>query len=64
MKKLEKKSEFGSGRIARWIERLQNFNFKISYKKGTQLIGSDALIRWALFLEAEITEKDIEKIVM
>ena len=39
------KTEFGSPRIQRWMERLSKFNFKVKYVKGEELIQADALSR-------------------
>jgi hypothetical protein len=42
---IKTKKEFGSGRIKRWFERLERFDFEIKYRSGKDLIGPDALSR-------------------
>jgi hypothetical protein len=37
------KSFLESGRIKRWMERIQNYSFKVEYHKGEQMADVDAL---------------------
>jgi hypothetical protein len=39
------KSFMESGRIKRWMERIQNYSFKVEYHKGEQMADVDALSR-------------------
>jgi hypothetical protein len=45
IEEIHKKREFGSPRIQRWLERLGRFSFDPVYRKGKELITSDALSR-------------------
>jgi hypothetical protein len=42
---IRSKAEFGNNRINRWVEKIQNYDFSIQYKKGEELIDADALSR-------------------
>ncbi|KAI5153777.1 hypothetical protein ENBRE01_3245, partial [Enteropsectra breve] len=42
---IRKKNEFGNKRMARWIERIQDYDFSIKYRKGEEMITADALSR-------------------
>ncbi|KAI5178984.1 hypothetical protein PAEPH01_2586, partial [Pancytospora epiphaga] len=42
---LKTKEDFGNPRIARWIERIQHFNFTIEYRDGDEMYEADALLR-------------------
>ncbi|KAI5152345.1 hypothetical protein ENBRE01_2758 [Enteropsectra breve] len=45
LESIKKKSEFGNKRMARWIERIQEYDFDITYKKGETVVSADALSR-------------------
>ncbi|MGL5709134.1 MAG: reverse transcriptase domain-containing protein, partial [Aeromonas sp.] len=45
MIELKKKLEFGSNRIYRWFQRLENFQFVVKYREGVKMVASDALSR-------------------
>lgn len=58
---IKTKSEFGSPRIQRWFSRLEQFNFDIKYRKGSEMVSADALSR-AFFAEnEELKDKSILK---
>ncbi|KAF9747729.1 Retrovirus-related Pol polyprotein from transposon, partial [Nosema granulosis] len=40
---IKTKVEFGSARIQRWFKRFEKFNFDVEYRKGVEMITSDAL---------------------
>lgn len=42
---LKDKYDFGNNRIARWIDKLQEYDFEIIYKKGEELASADAMSR-------------------
>ncbi|KAF9747730.1 Retrovirus-related Pol polyprotein from transposon, partial [Nosema granulosis] len=42
---IKTKVEFGSARIQRWFQRFEKFNFDVEYRKGVEMITSDALSR-------------------
>ena len=54
---VKSKSEFGSPRIQRWMNRLNQFNFKVKYIKGCELVQADALSRST---RLEIPEREEE----
>lgn len=45
LEQIRTKPSFSNNRINRWIERLQEFDFSIEYKKGKELVAPDALSR-------------------
>jgi predicted nucleic acid-binding Zn-ribbon protein len=45
MEELKKKVELGSKRVIRWFERLEQFNFVVTYRKGVNMEQADALSR-------------------
>jgi RNase H-like domain found in reverse transcriptase/Reverse transcriptase (RNA-dependent DNA polymerase) len=45
LEQLRKKPEFENNRINRWVEKIQQFDFTIEYKKGEELVTADALSR-------------------
>ena len=45
MERIKSKKEFGSGRIARWFERFEQFDFIVEYRKGEEMKVPDALSR-------------------
>lgn len=45
LQNMSKKLEFGNNRINRWIENIQKYDFKIEYKKESELVVPDALSR-------------------
>ncbi|MGL4849714.1 MAG: RNase H-like domain-containing protein [Clostridium sp.] len=47
LKALNSKGEIKSARIIRWIERIQQFNFKVEYKPGEDIPHVDGLSRLA-----------------
>jgi hypothetical protein len=42
---MKNKGNFGNKRIERWIDRIQEYDFSITYKKGEEVISADALSR-------------------
>lgn len=42
---IKDKDDFGNRRMARWIEKIQEYDFDITYKKGEEVVGADALSR-------------------
>jgi hypothetical protein len=65
IEEIRRKADFGSHRLARWIERLQRYNFVVEYKKGEDLIGAYALSRSVLSLENRENHlsNDIETVI-
>ncbi|KAF9743553.1 Retrovirus-related Pol polyprotein from transposon, partial [Nosema granulosis] len=47
LKAINEKGELKSARISRWIERIQQFNFKVEYKPGESIPHVDGLSRLA-----------------
>lgn len=45
IEEIKRKRDFGSHRIQRWFTRLERFQFDVAYKKGEEIITSDALSR-------------------
>lgn len=56
IKYIKTKSEFGSMRVQRWFERLERFQFKVEYRKGTELKQADALSRGSTLNSIVMTE--------
>ncbi|KAG0435658.1 Retrovirus-related Pol polyprotein from transposon 17.6 [Dictyocoela muelleri] len=46
IEKVKKNREFGTPRIQRWLERIQNFQFAIRYSPGKEMIRADTLSRY------------------
>lgn len=42
---IRRKSDFNNNRINRWIEKIQEFDFSIEYRKGEEMVDADALSR-------------------
>ena len=53
---IKDKSDFGNKRICRWIEKIQDYDFDVSYKKGEEVLSADALSR---LYESEKNNEDI-----
>lgn len=47
LKALDDREILKLAKIERWIERIQNFNSKVEYKKGIEILRVDALSRVA-----------------
>lgn len=47
-------------RIARWILRLQSYQFKVSHRNGTKMAHVDALSRFVAIIDAMPLEKELE----
>jgi hypothetical protein len=62
IEELKKKSEFGSARINRWFERLERFNFIVKYKRGIEMVVSDALSRSVNIVEKGEDEQKMDRI--
>lgn len=45
MEVMQNKLDFGTGRIARWMERFSRFDFGVTYRKGEDMVLPDALSR-------------------
>lgn len=45
LERIRNKPEFNNNRINRFIEKLQDYDFTIEYKKGEELVDADALSR-------------------
>jgi hypothetical protein len=52
---IKDKSDFRNKRICRWIERIQDYDFDIPYKKGEEVLSADVLSR---LYESEKTNTD------
>ena len=53
-----------SSRLARWITRLDCFEFRIEYRKGSANGNADALSRWPLKDEDEEGENDFQDLII
>jgi hypothetical protein len=42
---MKSKADFGNARIQRWMEKIQQYNFTIEYRKGEEMLEADALSR-------------------
>lgn len=63
IEELKRKKECGSARIQRWFDRLERFQFDIKYRKGNEMISSDALSRaysTTTNLKKEKEEKEVK----
>jgi hypothetical protein len=56
LESIRNKGDFGNKRMNRWIERIQDYDFDITYKKGEELVSADALSR--LYENEKIKEED------
>ena len=61
---MAKNSDNPSARLARWIIRLDCYDFKIEYRKGTANGNADALSRWPLKDKDEEGGNDHEDLVI
>ena len=53
LEEIRRKKEFGSKRIQRWLERIDEFDFEIDYVPGVYLVQADAMSR---SLESDIQD--------
>jgi hypothetical protein len=60
---LRTKDDFGNKRIARWMERLEYFDFTIEYRKGDEMYEADALSRMFMKNEKTQMKEQQEKII-
>ncbi|KAI5182256.1 hypothetical protein PAEPH01_2861, partial [Pancytospora epiphaga] len=58
LKEIRKKTHFENARVAIWIELIQEFDFKVHYNWGIDLVVPDASSR---LYEYEATEEDKKK---
>lgn len=58
LESMRKKSEFGNKRMSRWIDKIQDYDFTITYKKGSEMLSADAMSR---LYEKDNEETDNEK---
>jgi hypothetical protein len=42
LEEIRTKERFGNGRVCRWIERIQEYDFSVEYRKGEELVTADA----------------------
>jgi hypothetical protein len=63
IEELKRKKDFGSYKIQRWFERIQNFDFDIEYREGSKMVCADALSR-SCVEETENKRKAIKEKVM
>lgn len=52
---IRKKEGFENSRMQRWLEKMQEYDFTVEYRRGESIISADALSR---IYEDEIKEKD------
>ena len=45
LESIRNKVDFGTGRIRRWMSRLERFNYKVVYRKCDEMVKSDTLLR-------------------
>jgi hypothetical protein len=45
LESIRSKAEFENNRINRWVEKIQEYEFTIEYRKGVELVAPDALSR-------------------
>ncbi|KAF9760692.1 Retrovirus-related Pol polyprotein from transposon 17.6 [Nosema granulosis] len=57
---IRRKTDFNNSRINRWIEKKQEFNFSIEYRKGEEIVDADALSRVYTHEEEEERKKMIK----
>jgi hypothetical protein len=58
---IQKKAEFGTGRINRWLFRLSQFDFEVRYVQGKDVICADALSRSRKNEDADKARQDLLK---
>lgn len=61
IEQLKLKIEFGSHRIKRWFERLEKFNFKVTYRKGCEMTQADAMSRSVSDVSNEIKVLEVHE---
>jgi len=54
---IRKKPDFNNVRINRWVEKIQEFDFEITYKPGEEMVVADSLSR--IYTEEEVIKKKI-----
>lgn len=65
LEELKQKKEFGTARIRRWFEKIEQFQFKVQYRPGKTIVQSDAFSRAVGSVEeGERSQTSVEKKVL